>query len=347
MADGRTHSRQGRLYGRRPRRHGAPELCGRYRPLPARSLLDDVRDASVDHPPVCGFLDRRGVQRILPPQPRRRPEGPVGGVRLGDAPRLRRRSPARGGRRGQGRRVDLLGRGHEGAFQRHSARQDVGVDDHERCRAARAGLLHRSRTGAGLHARPVGRYDPERHPQGVHGAQHLYLSARVLDAHHRRHLRVHLEEHAQVQLDFDFGLSHAGGGRNGRHRAGLHAGRRSGVPARRYQRRHVGGRLRTASVVLLGHRHEPLHGDRQDARRAYAVGQDREAVRSQEPQIAGPAHPLADFGLVAHRAGPVQQRGPYGHRSHGRRAGTHPVAAHQRPRRGDRPADRLLGAYCA
>ena len=73
----------------------------------------------------------------------------------------------------------------------------------------------------------------------------------------------------------DFGLPHAGGGRHERHRAGLHAGRRSGVPARRYQCRHVGRRLRTASVVLLGHRHEPLHGDRQDARRTYAVGQDR------------------------------------------------------------------------
>ena len=42
---------------------------------------------------------------------------------------------------------------------------------------------------------------------------------------------------------------------------------------------------------------------------------------------------------------PVQQRGPHGHRGHGRRTGTHPVAAHQRPGRGDRPADRLLGAY--
>ena len=57
--------------------------------------------------------------------------------------------------------------------------------------------------------------------------------------HHRRHLRVHLEEHAQVQLDLDFGLPHAGGGRHGRHRAGVHAGRRSGVPARGCQCRHV------------------------------------------------------------------------------------------------------------
>ena len=345
VADGRGYSRQGRLYGPRPRRHGAPELCGRYRPVPARPLLDDVRDAPVDDPPVCGFLDRRGVQRILPPQPGRRAEGSVGGIRPCYAPRLRRRPPARGGRRGQSRRVDLLGRGHEGTVQRHSARQDVGVDDHERCRAAHPGILHRDGSGAGLHARPAGRYDPERHPQGVHGAQHLYISARVLDADHRRHLRVHLEEHAQVQLDLDLGVPHAGGRRHGRHRAGLHAGRRTGVPARRYQRRHVGGRLRPPPVVLLGNRHEPLHGDRQDARGTYAVGQDRQAVRAQEPQVAGAAHPLADLGLVAYGAGSVQQRGTYRHRGHGRRPGTHPVAAHQRFGRGHRPADRLLGTY--
>jgi methylmalonyl-CoA mutase N-terminal domain/subunit len=33
--------------------------------------------------------------------------------------------------------------------------------------------------------------DPERHPQRVHGAEHLHLSARALDADRRRHLRVH------------------------------------------------------------------------------------------------------------------------------------------------------------
>ena len=56
--------------------------------------------------------------------------------------------------------------------------QDVGVDDHERRRAADPGVLHRDRSGAGMHPRSAVRYDPERHPQGVHGAQHLYLSAR-------------------------------------------------------------------------------------------------------------------------------------------------------------------------
>ena len=53
----------------------------------------------------------------------------------------------------------------------------------------------------------------------------------ILDEDHRRHLRIHLEEHAEVQLDLDLRLPYAGGRRHGRHRVGLHAGRRSGVPA--------------------------------------------------------------------------------------------------------------------
>jgi methylmalonyl-CoA mutase len=40
------------------------------------------------------------------------------------------------------------------------------------------------------------RDDPERHPQRVHGAQHLHLPADPVDADHLRHLRLHLEEDA-------------------------------------------------------------------------------------------------------------------------------------------------------
>ncbi len=36
------------------------------------------------------------------------------------------------------------------------------------------------------------RHDPERHPQRVHGPQHLHLPADAVDADHLRHLRVHL-----------------------------------------------------------------------------------------------------------------------------------------------------------
>ncbi len=105
------------------------------------------------------------------------------------------------------------------------------------------------------------------------------------------------------------------------------------------------GRLCAAPLLLLGHRHELLHGDRQDARRPAALGQDDQAVRPAEPQVHGPAHPLPDLRLEPDRAGPVQQRGPHLHRSHGRGAGPHPVAAHQRAGRGHRPAHRLLGAH--
>jgi methylmalonyl-CoA mutase len=52
-------------------------------------------------------------------------------------------------------------------------------------------------------------------------------------------------------------------------------------------------------------------------------------------------------GLVADRAGRVQQCGPHLHRGHGRHAGPHPVTAHQRTGRSAGPAHRLLRPHCA
>ena len=51
--------------------------------------------------------------------------------------------------------------------------------------------------------------------------------------------------------------------------------------------------LRAALSLLLGHRHEPLHGDRQDARGARAVGQDGQGVQSEESEVDGAAHAFA------------------------------------------------------
>ena len=59
------------------------------------------------------------------------------------------------------------------------------------------------------------------------------------------------------------------------------------------------------------------------------------------------AHPLPDLGLVAHRAGRVQQRHPHLRRGDGGDSGAHAVAAHQRARRGAGAADRLLGPHRA
>ena len=63
---------------------------------------------------------------------------------------------------------------------------------------------------------------------------------------------------------------------------------------------------------------------------------------AEERQIAVAAHTFADLGLVADRAGRVQQRRPHLHRGDGRDPGPHPVAAHQRAGRGAGAAHRLL-----
>ena len=44
------------------------------------------------------------------------------------------------------------------------------------------------------------------------------------DAHHRGHFLVHVQVHAQVQLDLHFRLSHAGSGSDGRLGNGLYPG---------------------------------------------------------------------------------------------------------------------------
>ena len=113
----------------------------------------------------------------------------------------------------------------------------------------------------------------ERHPERIHGPQHLHLSAGAVHADHRRHLPLLLGEHAEVQLHLDQRLPHAGSRRHGRYRAGLHAGRRTRIHPHRHSGRAGYRQLRAAAELLLGHRHEPLHGDRQDARGARAVGQ--------------------------------------------------------------------------
>ena len=63
-------------------------------PVPARAVPDHVRQPALDDPPVRRLLHRRGVQRVLPAQPRRRAEGAVGRLRPGHPPRLRQRPPA-------------------------------------------------------------------------------------------------------------------------------------------------------------------------------------------------------------------------------------------------------------
>ena len=208
-----------------------------HRAVSARPVPDDVRQPAVDDPSVRRVLHRRGVQRLLPAQPRRRAEGPVGRLRPADPPRLRQRPSAGDRRRRHGRRGHRLDLRHAAALRRHPAGPDERVDDDERRGAAGARAVHRGRRGAGRTAREAGRDHPERHPQGVHGPQHLHLSAAALDADHLRHLRLHLAEDAALQLHLHLRLPHPGGRGDGRPGAGLHPRRRRGVSAGRARTR--------------------------------------------------------------------------------------------------------------
>ena len=345
MDDAGGHRRRRPVHRRRPRRHRLPRHLSRHRPVPARPLPDDVRDPAVDDPPVRRLLHGRRVQRLLPPQPRRRAEGALRRLRPGDPPWLRQRPPPRRRRRRDGRRGDRLDPRHAPAVRPHPARPDQRVDDDERGRAPGDGALRRRGRGAGRACGQARRDDPERHPQGVHGPQHVHLPAGAVDGDRLGHLRLHRRRDAQVQLDLDLRLPHAGGRGDGGPRARLHARRRRRVRAHRARGRARHRRVRAAAVVLLRHRHELLHGGRQAARRPAAVGEARQAVRPAQRQVAVAAHPLPDVGLVADRPGRVQQRRAHVRRGDGGDPGAHPVAAHQRPRRGARPADGLLGAH--
>ena len=85
-------------------------------------------------------------------------------------------------------------------------------------------------------------------------------------------------EHAEIQFDFHFRLSHAGSGSAGRSGDGLHSSRWAGICPHGSKSRDRYRRLRASPLVFLGAREELLHGGCQDACRACALGQADPAV---------------------------------------------------------------------
>ena len=137
--------------------------------------------ASVDHAHVRGLRGGGGHQRALPAAARRWADGALGGLRHAHPLWLRHRRP--GGRRRvrDVRRGGLLTGRHGGPARRPAARPRQHVDDHQLPGGADLGDVHRGRRGARLPAgRPRG-HDPERHPQGVRGAEGVPLPARAVD----------------------------------------------------------------------------------------------------------------------------------------------------------------------
>ena len=74
----------------------------------------------------------------------------------------------------------------------------------------------------------------------------------AVDADHRRHLPLLRREDAEVQLHQRERLPHAGSRRHRRYRAGLHAGRRPGIPAHGHQRGPGCRQLRAAHLASSG-----------------------------------------------------------------------------------------------
>ena len=111
---------------------------------------------------------------------------------------------------GMGRRRHRFDPRHARTFCRHRPRPHQRLHDDERCRSAGARPLHRHCRGAGCARRESDRHHPERHPQGIHGAQHLHLSAGSIHAHHLRHHRLHVPHHAEIQQRQHLWLPHSG-----------------------------------------------------------------------------------------------------------------------------------------
>ena len=135
--------------------------------------------------------------------------------------------------------------------------------------------------------------------------------------------------------------------------AGRYGGPRTRLYACRWRRicalRH-GGRprrrcVRAALVVLLGDRHELLHGSRENAGSARSLGAAHEGPRREKSEIDEPARPLPDERLVAHRAGCVQQCHAHLRGGLRRHPWRHAVAAYQRARRSAGPADGFFRPY--
>ena len=118
------------------------------------------------------------------------------------------------------------------------------------------------------------RHHPERHPEGIHRARHLHLSAASRDAHHHRPVRLGGARTARVEHHLDQRLSHPRSRLDGGSGSGLHAGQRHRLHQRGDRRGLGGGFLRAAAFVLLQRAQQFSGRDRQVPGRAAAVCDD-------------------------------------------------------------------------
>ena len=286
----------------------------------------------VDDPPVRRLLDRRGVERLLPAQPRRRADracrspstSPPTAATTRDHPRVVGDVGKAGVAIDSVEDMKILFDGIP------LDKMSVSMTMNGAVLPVLAGYIVAG-GGAGRRAGPALGDDPERHPQGVHGPQHLHLPARAVDADRRRHHRVHGASTCRSST---------------RSRSPATTCRRPARPRCRSSR----SRSPTASSTcarrwragidvddfagrlsfFFAHRHELLHGGREAARGAAAVGADHEGSSTpKNPSSLMLRTHCQTSGVVAHRAGPVQQHRPHDDRGDGGGARRHAEPAHQ------------------
>ena len=176
--------------------------------------------------------------------------------------------PGGGGRVRHVRRGGLVAGRHGGAARRPAARPHLDVDDDQLAGRADLGDVHRGGREARLPAGAARGHDPERHPQGVRGAEGVPLPARAVDAPRHRHDRVRDARAATLEHDLDQRLPHPRGRLDGRPGARVHDRRRHGLRRGGARARPARRRVRAAAVVLLQLAQRLLRGDRQVPRRA-------------------------------------------------------------------------------
>ena len=194
----------------------------------------------------------------------------------------------------------------------------------------------------GVRERAAPRDGPERHPQGVHRARELHLPARAEHAADHRPVRVLPRADPEVEHGLDLRLPLP--------REGLLSAVQevaftlaSGMA---YVQAALDAGLKVddfapAPGLLLQRPQQRLPGGREVPRRPQHVGaRDEGALRRAGPEVDDAALPHADRRRHADRAAAAEQR--RARRAAGVRRGLrrHPVAAHQRLRRGARAADR-------
>jgi methylmalonyl-CoA mutase len=186
------------------------------------------------------------------------------------------------------------------------------VDDHERRGAAGAGRLHRRRRGAGRRrtSKLVGHH-PERHPQRVHGPEHLYLSARPsmrIVADIIEHTAEHMPKFNSISIS-GYHMQEAGATLAQELAFTLADGMR--IRARRQGQGPRHRRLRAALSFFFGIGMNFFMEVAKLRAARFLWAAHHEAVRRQDRRIAVLRTHCQTSGVVADRAGSVQQRGPH------------------------------------